>query len=224
MSNYSDNESIVKKFSIPFFDFEKSKEDAMQYYKNFCTVNKDLDKETLKYLASEKLINTYAKKTANIGFILCLFSIFPFIEFFFSLGNIPIELAILTRYNMHLMVKLAVINDYPLDDDDFVDTIIKSAKNHDIGGIVWRFFLRLTGSIPFIGQIISISIGGFICAYINKKETMKFGKIILKEYNLDYDIKNTETPFKTFLKIAPWVIIIVLILFIYFNMIKNNGV
>jgi hypothetical protein len=84
--------------------------------------------------------------------------------------------------------------------------------------------LRLTGSIPFIGQIISISIGGFICAYINKKETMKFGKIILKEYNLDYDIKNTETPFKTFLKIAPWVIIIVLILFIYFNMIKNNGV
>ncbi len=214
--NHYNKITIVKKFSMRFFDFEKSQKDALKYYKNFCLANKDLDENVLKYLASEKLINAYAKKTSNIGFILCFFSAIPFIQLLFSLCNIPFELIILTRYNMHLMVKLAVINDYPLDDDDFVDTIIKSAKHHDLGGTILKFFLRLIGLIPFIGQIISIVIGGFTCAFINKKETLKFGNNILKEYNVNYKINTAETTFDTFIKITPWIINVILILFICF--------
>ena len=221
-NEYFDRETVTAKFSIPFFDFEKSKKEARIYFDNFCKANKNTDENSLRQLASEKLINDYSNKTANIGAGLCLFSIAPFIESFFSIGNIPVELAILTRYNMHLMVKLAVINGYPLSDDDFVDTLIRSARTHDIGATVARFFFRFIGTIPAIGQLISVFVGSPICAYINKKETWKFGRNILKEYSLDYEIINTFSIFSAIKKGFPWIIIIALLGYIYFY--KNNEI
>lgn len=93
-NQYSDNETVTAKFSIPFFDFEKSKKEARKFFDNFCKANKNVDENLLRQLASEKLINDYSKKTANIGAGLCLFSIAPLIESFFSFGSIPVELAI----------------------------------------------------------------------------------------------------------------------------------
>lgn len=220
--SYYDSESVTTKFSIPFFDFEKSKDEARIYFDNFCKANKSIDESSLRQLASEKLINDYSKKTANIGAGLCLFSLAPLIESFFSFGSIPIELAILTRYNMHLMVKLAVINEYPLSDDDFVDTLIRSARTHDMGATIARFLLRFIGTIPAIGQLISVFVGSPICAYINKKETLKFGRTILKEYNLDYEIRNTFSIFSVIKKAFPWIIILALLGYIYFY--KNNEI
>lgn len=122
------------------------------------------------------------------------------------------------------MVKLAVINEYPLSDDDFVDTLIRSARTHDIGATVARFFLRFIGTVPAIGQLISVFVGSPICAYINKKETLKFGKNILKEYNLDYEIRNTFSIFSVIKKVFPWIIIVALLGYMYFYMHNENKI
>ncbi len=211
MESYSTETSITKKFAIPFFDFEKSKQEAIQQYNRYKKANPTLNESELQYKISVDLINNYAKKTGHIGAYLCLFSIIPFIESVFSFGCIPAELAILTRYNMHLMVKLAVINNYPFSDDDFVDTLIVSARTHHLGCTIAKCFLRLLGTIPIAGQLITLTFGCAICNYMNKKETIKFGKNILKEYNLDYEVYSNDNWAGTIKKIFPYLLLIVLV-------------
>lgn len=187
-----DNRIAQKVLSgIPFFNLEKSKQEAILMLERYKNAHPDMDEYKLKRLLSEKVIKNYAQKTANWGAWLCVPTLIPFIgTLVSSVGSIPIEQSVLTAYNLNLMIKLAVINDYPLSNDDFLDTLIKSAKSHGIAGVVTKFALRSADACPFVGQLFTLLIGIPLCMNINRSETFKFGKSLLREYDINYDIKD----------------------------------
>ncbi len=184
---------IVKKTlaGIPFFNLEKSKLEALILLERYQKAHPDMDKYKLRRLVSEKIIKSYSKKTGNWGGWLCVPTIIPFVgTWISSIGAIPVEQAILTVYNLNLMIKLAVINEYPLSNDDFLDTLVKSAKSHGVAGIVVKFALRSADFCPIVGQLFTFLIGIPLCMHINRNETFKFGKSLLQEYDVNYDIND----------------------------------
>ncbi len=176
---------------IPFFNLEKSKSEAVILLERYQCAHPDMDKYKLRRLVSEKIIKNYSKKTANWGGWLCVPTIIPFVgTWISSVGAIPVEQMILTAYNLNLMIKLAVINEYPLSNDDFVDALVKSAKSHGIAGVIVKFALRSADFCPIVGQLFTLLIGIPLCMHINRNETFKFGKSLLQEYDVNYDIKD----------------------------------
>mgnify|MGYP001091387722 CR=1 FL=1 len=184
------DDNIIKRAlaRIPFFDFETSKKEAMVEFQRYKRAFPNMDEYELKKRVSKKLIKDYANKSGQVGAFMCLPAVIPMLESVASFGAIPIEQMFLTRYNINLMVKLAIVNDYPLSGDNFLDTLIRSAKNHGAAGIIVKLLLRLSGVCPVIGQLFTLFIGTPLCLLINKNGTIKFGKTLLKEYDVHCDI------------------------------------
>ncbi len=188
------DDNIVKRAlsGIPLFNFEISKNEAIVEFQRYKRAFPDMDEYELKRKVSKKLIKDYGKKSGNIGMLMCIPAVIPMLESIASFGAIPIEQIFITKYNLSLMVKLAVINDYPLSSDNFIDTLVRSAKSHGAAGIITKLLLRLTGVCPAVGQIFTLLIGTPLCFLINKNETIKFGKTLLKEYDIRCDIEGFQ--------------------------------
>lgn len=188
------DDNIVKRAlsGIPFFNFETTKNEAIVEFQRYKRAFPDMDEYELRRKVSKKLIKDCGNKSGNIGALMCVPAIIPMLESIASFGAIPVEQMLITKYNLSLMVKLAVINDYPLSSDNFIDTLVRSAKSHGAAGIITKLLLRLTGVCPVIGQIFTLLIGTPLCFLINKNETIKFGKTLLKEYDIRYDIEGFQ--------------------------------
>ena len=186
----ANKEYLEKKRKEMYKDCAKAIEYAQRLWLKYKKAHPEMDEKILRAKLSKRIIRSYAFKAANLSIIMCLTSAIPTFlgTFISSVGGAAVEkFFVLDKLNKHLMVSLAIVNNYECDEFDYKN--IESSSYFQLAGVgvVVNFCMRLADIFPGFGQLVVLIAGIPLCFFINQFIVSKFGEMVLNEFNLELD-------------------------------------